>query len=57
MEHKTYTQKEIIHNIDVLTNSIESLKLDRTSITKSINSLKKQVKTWEELNENQYKMF
>jgi flagellar capping protein FliD len=57
MEHKTYTQKEIIHNIDVLTNSIDSLKLDRTSITKSINSLKKQVKTWEELNENQYKMF
>jgi flagellar capping protein FliD len=57
MEHKTYTQKDIIHNIDVLTNSIDSLKLDRTSITKSINSLKKQVKTWEELNENQYKMF
>ena len=57
MEHKTYTQKEILHNIDVLTNSMESLKLERTSITKSINSLKKQVNTWKELNENQYKMF
>ena len=36
---------------------IQSTDVERTSITKSINSLKKQVNTWKELNENQYKMF
>jgi hypothetical protein len=36
-----YTQKEVQLNIEFLTNKMELLKLQRTEITQSINSLKK----------------
>ena len=41
MEHKTYTQEEINRNIETLTNKMDNLKLERTELTKNINSIKK----------------
>ena len=40
MEHKTYTQEEINRNIETLTNKMDNLKLERTELTKNINSIK-----------------
>ena len=54
---KTYTQKEITENIEKLSNIIDDLKMQRTSITKSINNTKKQVLYWQELDKSQLKMF
>tara|TARA_R110000850_G_scaffold266127_1_gene396350 strand:+ start:14 stop:190 length:177 start_codon:yes stop_codon:yes gene_type:complete len=53
----TYTQEEILKNIEKLTIKSNSLKTQRTGISQDINSLKKQVKEWEDLNVNQFKMF
>jgi prefoldin subunit 5 len=52
-----YTLKEIQYNIDKLTSKMEQLKLNRTQISKDINSLKKQIDFWENLDESQLKMF
>ena len=57
MEHKTYTEKEIQHNIDTLNKRVGDLKLSRTEISQEINQVKKQVVAWEELNDSQFKMF
>lgn len=57
MEEKTYTQKEVQKNIETLTNRMESLKLERTELTKSINSIKKQITEWLDLDQSQFKMF
>lgn len=57
METKTYTQKEISTNIEILTEKMEVLKLNRTEISKQINSLKKQIEFWNSLDISQYKMF
>lgn len=57
METKTYTQKEISTNIEILTEKMEALKLNRTEISKQINSLKKQIEFWNSLDISQYKMF
>ena len=52
-----YTSKEIQLNIETLTNTMEGLKLDRTEVTKNINSLKKQILYWVELDKSQLKLF
>jgi cell division protein FtsB len=52
-----YTLKEIQYNIDKLTSKMDQLKLNRTQITKDINSLKKQIDFWESIDESQLKMF
>lgn len=57
MEHKTYTEKEIQHNINTLNKRVDDLKLSRTEISQEINQVKKQVVAWEELDDSQFKMF
>jgi len=57
MEHKSYTEKEIQHNIDTLNKRVDDLKLSRTDISQEINQVKKQVVAWEELDDSQFKMF
>ena len=57
MESKKYTAKEILYNIEALNDRVDLLKLERTGISKDINSVKKQVLFWENMNENQCKMF
>ena len=57
MEHKSYTEKEIQHNIDTLNKRVDDLKLSRTEINQEINQVKKQVVAWEELDDSQFKMF
>lgn len=57
MEHKSYTEKEIQHNIDTLNKRVDNLKLSRTEISQEINQVKKQVVAWEELDDSQFKMF
>jgi hypothetical protein len=57
MNHKTYTFKEVQNNIDTLTEKMELMKLQRSELTKNINSLNKQIKNWQELDQSQFKMF
>ena len=57
MEHKSYTEKEIQHNIDTLNKRVDDLKLSRTEISQEINQVTKQIVAWEELDDNQFKMF
>jgi len=57
MEHKSYTEKEIQHNIDTLNKRVDDLELSRTEISQEINQVKKQVVAWEELDDSQFKMF
>lgn len=52
-----YTQLEISKNIEELVNKMDSLKLNRTEITKNINSIKKQIEEWKKLDLSQLKMF
>lgn len=53
----TYTNEEIQKNIETLSNRVDSLKLDRTELTRLISELRKQVLYWQELDKSQYKMF
>ena len=57
MEHKSYTEKEIQHNIDTLNKRVDDLKLSRTEISQEINQVNKQIIAWEELDYSQFKMF
>ena len=57
MEVNTYTQKEILSNINRLQDEVELLKLKRTEISKRINELKKQIDYWKDLDISQIKMF
>jgi len=57
MKHKSYTEKEIQHNIDTLNKRVDDLKLSRAEISQEINQVKKQVVAWEELDDSQFKMF
>ena len=57
MEANTYTQKEILSNINRLQDEVELLKLKRTEISKRINELKKQIDYWKDLDISQIKMF
>ena len=57
MEHKSYTEKEIQHNIETLTEKLQGLKTVRTEISQEINQVTKQIVAWEELDDNQIKMF
>ncbi len=57
MEATKYTEKEIQYNIDTLSNRLESLKRNRTEISKEVNQVKKQIVAWEELDDSQFKMF
>ena len=52
-----YTDAEINKNIETLTKKMERLQLDRTDITKNINSVKKQIQFWQELDKRQLKIF
>ena len=52
-----YTEKEIQYNIDTLSNRLESLRRNRTKISQEINQVKKQIVSWEELDDSQFKMF
>ena len=52
-----YTQKEVKQNIDKLTDSMELMKKERTVLSQNINSTKKQIEYWIELDESQLKMF
>jgi prefoldin subunit 5 len=56
MENIIYTPKEIQKNIEVLTNRMESLKLERTELTQNINSIKKQIQYWLDLDKSQLKL-
>jgi len=56
-ESKTYTAKEVAHNINTLNNRMDILKLDRKFINQDINQVKKQIVSWEELDSSQFKMF
>lgn len=53
----TYTQKEVLQNINTLQNELDVSKLKRTEITKRINELKKQIQYWRDLDLSQLKMF
>ena len=44
-----YTQAEIQKNIEALTNKSELLKKQRTDLSQNINSIKKQIQGWLEL--------
>ena len=57
MEANTYTQKEILSNINRLQDEVELLKLKRTEIIKRINELNKQIDYWKDLDISQIKMF
>lgn len=57
MNFSKYTPEEVEKNISELTKREEILKDQRTVITKDINSVKKQIKYWEELDQSQIKMF
>jgi len=54
---KTYTQKEVLHNIKVLQDEVYILKQNRSEINKRLDSLKKQIQYWEDLDLSQIKMF
>lgn len=54
---KTYTQKEVLQNIKVLQDEVYILKQNRSEINKRLNSLKKQIQYWEDLDLSQIKMF
>lgn len=54
---KTYTQKEVLHNIKVLQDEVYILEQNRSEINKRLNSLKKQIQYWEDLDLSQIKMF
>ena len=56
-EQEKYSQAEVDTNINTLENEIEGLKLHRTELSQSINSKKKQVLAWKELDLSQMKMF
>ena len=56
MENIIYKPKEIQKNIEVLTNRMESLKLERTELTQNINSIKKQIQYWLDLDKSQLKL-
>lgn len=52
-----YTQQEVDSKINVLTTSLEDLKLKRTELSQQINNTKKQILYWEELDKSQLKLF
>ena len=56
-ESKIYTEKEIRYNIETLTEKLQGLKTVRTEISQEINQVTKQIVAWEELDDNQFKMF
>jgi cell division septum initiation protein DivIVA len=53
----TYTQKEVLQNINTLQDELDASKLKRTEVTKRINELKKQIQYWKDLDLSQLKMF
>ena len=53
----TCTQKEIETNINLLEDKIYILKKERTVISRQINSYKKEVENWGNLDKAQTKMF
>lgn len=51
-----YTNEEIQSNINKLTAKSDSLKLQRTAISKDINQIKKQIQYWQEMDLSQLKI-
>ena len=56
-KHETYTQKEVVSNINILANELEELKAQRLELSRKITHTKKQILYWEELDKSQFKMF
>ena len=57
MSNNTYSKEEIDSKINWLTNTLDGLILSRKSINSDIQSVKKQIKSWQELDLNQHKLF
>lgn len=56
-DSKKYTQEEIDSNINTLTYRMDNLKRERVEVNRNIGEIRKQIKFWEEMQLNQYKMF
>ena len=52
-----YTAKEIQINIERLDNRLEILQRERTVLSQDINSIKKQITDWQDLDSSQSKLF
>ena len=52
-----YTQKEINSFISSLSDSLDLMKKERTTLSQNINNAKKQIQYWENLDKSQLKMF
>jgi len=57
MENSKYTPEEIQSKINILNADIEMLDKEIKEIGKQINSKRKRIKYWRELDESQLKMF
>lgn len=57
MKHKTYTQEEIISNINTLKKQEENLVLDRKELNQKIREKRENIKYYEEMDVSQYKAF
>lgn len=55
-KENTYTQIEILSNINKLQDEVDSLKLKRTEISKRINELNKQIDHWSKFDLSQLKL-
>lgn len=56
-DSKKYNQEEIDSNINTLTHRMDNLKRERVEVNRNIGEIRKQIKFWEEMQLNQYKMF
>jgi hypothetical protein len=57
MKTKTYTQDEVLKNINTHQKKLDQLVLSRKELNKDISSVKKQIIYWTELDKSQIKMF
>ena len=56
-ETKKYTREEISTNINILKNQEDSLLRERKELNRFIREKRANIKEWEEMSTNQYKMF
>jgi hypothetical protein len=54
---KTYTQDEVLKNINTHQKKLDQLVLSRKELNKDISNVKKQIIYWTELDKSQIKMF
>jgi hypothetical protein len=57
MKTKTYTQDEVLKNINTHQKKLDQLVLSRKELNKDISNVKKQIIYWTELDKSQIKMF